>query len=140
MTKITRTYDPADLKLVPVKLPYRSRLGMSMALHLDDQKDKEVLEKAWSNAVSGSPEDVGEPQDEMRIPTLDEATRFIKNNPETTAEILGASFPRDAAESALAWLERWAMHVGKCPADENCTCGLVAVRHELRAALTEIEN
>lgn len=42
---------------------------------------------------------------------------------------------RDAAESALAWLERWAMHVGKCSADENCTCGLVAVRHELALAL-----
>lgn len=42
---------------------------------------------------------------------------------------------RDAAEAALSWLERWAMHVGKCPADENCTCGLVAIRHELAIAL-----
>jgi hypothetical protein len=48
---------------------------------------------------------------------------------------MGEDRLQDAAEYALAWLERWAMHVGKCPADENCTCGLVAVRHELSSAL-----
>lgn len=47
----------------------------------------------------------------------------------------GCNALRESAESALAWLERWAMHVGKCPADENCTCGLVAIRHELNIAL-----
>lgn len=40
-----------------------------------------------------------------------------------------------AAESALSWLERWAAHVGNCEGGDRCTCGLVAIRHELAVAL-----
>ena len=45
---------------------------------------------------------------------------------------------RDITASALSWLDRWAMHIGQCPADENCTCGLVAIRHELGAAHVQV--
>lgn len=40
-----------------------------------------------------------------------------------------------AAASALTWMERWAVHVGNCEGGNACTCGLVAVRHELALAL-----
>lgn len=46
-----------------------------------------------------------------------------------------ASQLRDAAKTAEAWLERWAAHVGNCPAGGMCSCGLEAARHELRNVL-----
>jgi hypothetical protein len=46
---------------------------------------------------------------------------------------------RDRAEAALetaaSWLERWGTHIGRCSGGSNCTCGLVAVTHEVREAL-----
>lgn len=41
----------------------------------------------------------------------------------------------DALESGLYWLERWGAHVGDCQGGDACTCGLVAIRHELRLSL-----
>jgi hypothetical protein len=38
----------------------------------------------------------------------------------------------EAAETALMWLDNWAQHVGRCPDGQVCTCGLDAVRNELR--------
>lgn len=93
MTDITRTFDPNDAKLVSINLPYRSRLALSMALKLDDQRDKRLLEEAWTAAVLAGPDELGAPPDPNRIPTLDEATRFIQSNPETTARILSGLKP-----------------------------------------------
>lgn len=45
----------------------------------------------------------------------------------------------EATESALAWLDNWAQHVGNCPDGQVCTCGLDAIRYELRAALEAAE-
>jgi hypothetical protein len=42
---------------------------------------------------------------------------------------------RDSGASALSWLERWAVHVGNCRGGDSCTCGLVAIRHELSTSL-----
>ena len=42
---------------------------------------------------------------------------------------------RAALESAEAWLERWAVHVGRCEGGHRCTCGLTAIRYEVSAAL-----
>lgn len=42
---------------------------------------------------------------------------------------------REAAETAGAWLERWAVHVGDCPGGGLCSCGLEVARHELTNAL-----
>ena len=44
-----------------------------------------------------------------------------------------------AASSALAWLDNWAQHVGRCPDGKVCTCGLDAVRYELRAGLNVLQ-
>lgn len=41
----------------------------------------------------------------------------------------------DALESASAWLDRSATHVGSCRGDGQCTCGLVAIRAEAVRAL-----
>jgi hypothetical protein len=46
----------------------------------------------------------------------------------------------DAAESASAWLERWAAHVGDCQGGDKCTCGLTAIRHELALALSQLKS
>lgn len=43
----------------------------------------------------------------------------------------------EAGENVLAWLDGWAMHVGKCPGYEQCTCGLTAMRAELHRALRQ---
>lgn len=40
-----------------------------------------------------------------------------------------------ATESAKAWLDNWAQHVGTCPDGQVCTCGLDAIRNELAIAL-----
>jgi len=42
---------------------------------------------------------------------------------------------REAMKGPLAWLERWAVHVGSCETNPECTCGLLFMQHELRAAL-----
>jgi hypothetical protein len=45
---------------------------------------------------------------------------------------------REALQSSEAWLTGWGLHVGNCRgwrSDDACTCGLVAIRHEARAAL-----
>lgn len=42
---------------------------------------------------------------------------------------------RAALESAEAWLERWAVHVGRCEGGHSCTCGLTAAQYEGSAAL-----
>ena len=47
---------------------------------------------------------------------------------------------QDAMLGPLAWLETYARHIGDCPGNEGCTCGLTFMRHELgmfsaRAAL-----
>lgn len=42
---------------------------------------------------------------------------------------------RHALQSAAAWLERWAVHVGSCYGGAQCTCGLTFVRHEIECAL-----
>lgn len=47
---------------------------------------------------------------------------------------------REAMKGPLAWLERWAVHVGNCKGDSACTCGLTFVQHELRAALQETSH
>ena len=44
---------------------------------------------------------------------------------------------REAMKGPLAWLERWAVHVGNCETNPECTCGLMFAQHELRAALGE---
>lgn len=44
---------------------------------------------------------------------------------------------RAALESAEAWLERWAVHVGRCEGGLRCTCGLTAIRYDVSAALEE---
>ena len=44
---------------------------------------------------------------------------------------------REAMKGPLAWLERWAVHVGNCETNPECTCGLMLAQHELRAALGE---
>lgn len=35
-----------------------------------------------------------------------------------------------AVLSADAWLDRWAVHVGRCEGGPRCTCGLTAIRNE----------
>lgn len=70
------------------------------------------------------------PEDECGL----KAVKYIR------ADLALNSNLTDSAWAALSWLDRWAMHVGKCPADENCTCGLVAIRHELGLALTPADN
>lgn len=47
---------------------------------------------------------------------------------------------RAAAHSALAWLERWAVHVGNCLCGDRCTCGLTAIRAELYSAIDPEQN
>ena len=42
---------------------------------------------------------------------------------------------RDAMKGPLAWLERWAVHVGSCESKPECQCGLLFAQHELRNAL-----
>lgn len=42
---------------------------------------------------------------------------------------------RAALESTEAWLERWAVHVGRCEGGHSCTCGLTAAQYEGSAAL-----
>lgn len=44
-----------------------------------------------------------------------------------------------ALESASAWLERWARHVGSCAGGEQCTCGLTAIRAETEAAIAHAQ-
>jgi len=42
---------------------------------------------------------------------------------------------REALQSAEAWLNRWAKHVGTCRGYDLCTCGLTAIRAEASKAL-----
>lgn len=42
---------------------------------------------------------------------------------------------RAALESVDTWLDRWAVHVGRCEGGHRCTCGLTAIRYEVSAAL-----
>lgn len=42
---------------------------------------------------------------------------------------------RAALESTEAWLERWAVHVGRCEGGHSCTCGLTAAQYEGSAAI-----
>lgn len=44
---------------------------------------------------------------------------------------------REALRGPLAWLERWAVHVGNCKDQPLCGCGLIMAQHELRAAVGE---
>jgi len=41
----------------------------------------------------------------------------------------------EAMKGPLAWLERWAVHVGRCEDNPECQCGLLHAQHELRQAL-----
>lgn len=40
-----------------------------------------------------------------------------------------------ALAGPMAWLDGWAQHVGNCQGGYFCTCGLVAARSELSAAI-----
>ena len=51
------------------------------------------------------------------------------------AEQRGAERMREAMKGPLAWLERWAVHVGSCETGPVCTCGLMLAQHELRQAI-----
>jgi hypothetical protein len=42
---------------------------------------------------------------------------------------------RDALNVAASWLERWAVHVGRCRGDHLCECGLTNARYEASLAL-----
>lgn len=42
---------------------------------------------------------------------------------------------QEAIAGPNAWLDSWAQHVGNCQGGYVCTCGLVAARSELSAAL-----
>lgn len=58
--------------------------------------------------------------------------------------IAAAQAERAAAAGAmkgpLAWLERWARHIGDCPGNIGCTCGLSFARMELRTAIEAGEH
>ena len=43
----------------------------------------------------------------------------------------------DAGKSAASWMERWASHAGSCKGDQECTCGLIAIRGELGGAIAK---
>ena len=42
-----------------------------------------------------------------------------------------------AARSAVAWLGRWALHVGNCRGGGLCQCGLTAILNDLEIALAD---
>lgn len=70
-----------------------------------------------------------ERMDGAAAPKID---RILKERREAAAEIERL---RDAAESAKAWLDNWAQHVGTCPDGQVCTCGLDAIRNEVALSL-----
>jgi hypothetical protein len=39
-----------------------------------------------------------------------------------------------------AWLDDWAIHVGRCRGGDKCSCGLSLAQHEARATLAELKG
>lgn len=56
--------------------------------------------------------------------------------------ILTAEIERllEALAGPMAWLDSWARHVGNCQGGYFCTCGLVAARSELSAAIAAVKG
>lgn len=47
---------------------------------------------------------------------------------------------KEGLQSAEAWLDRWARHVGNCAQGPHCTCGLVRVQYDVQQALCAFET
>ena len=63
----------------------------------------------------------------------DEATeneRLVKERDEARELIAGP----------MAWLDRWADHVGACAQGDRCTCGLTLARSEISVASRTLEG
>jgi hypothetical protein len=46
----------------------------------------------------------------------------------------------EALAGPITWLDSWARHVGNCQGGYFCTCGLVAARSELSAAIAAVKG
>lgn len=79
----------------------------------------------------------------MTTQELVERLRGLQTTCPTLHETFDAAASRlskieDALKSCEAWLTSWGLHIGNCRGERRedaCTCGLVAIRHEARAAL-----
>ena len=45
----------------------------------------------------------------------------------------------EALQAVEAWLDRWAVHVGRCTGGTACSCGLTNARAEVTAALSQAQ-
>jgi hypothetical protein len=46
----------------------------------------------------------------------------------------------ETASGPSAWLDDWAIHVGRCRGGARCSCGLSLAQHEARTTLAELKG
>ena len=118
-------------------LTVRKLQGHQGALEADNLRLNDALRQAVLDAAEWARK-AGEAQGKLEISEaaviLDGWMRDCKRLEADNARL------REAMKGPLAWLERWAVHVGNCKGDSACTCGLTFVQHELCAALQETSH
>ena len=123
-------FDPIDAgdHATAVCLPGKAgSLGTSLAYCQHNWSDADYYERriSWKEATSNA---------SLIVALHNSAAAMITEIRELRAENARL---REAMKGPLAWLERWAVHVGNCETNPECTCGLMLAQHELRAALGE---